>query len=396
MIVSTSPPCSLRVAVVSDFLEERWHSMDLVAHMLLTSLQQYPGTPMSAAGVRPPMRLRFSRLPVLGRGRTARNADRLINRFADYPRYLRSQLSRFDLFHIVDHSYAHLVHTLPPQRTVVTCHDLDAFQCILDTASDPRSALFQAMTHRILDGLQRAARVVCVSRATRNELLAYRLVSPDRLRVVPNCIHPAYSPDDEPAGRAVIDSLLGPPEPANPELLHVGSTIPRKRIDVLLRVFAEVRKSHRRVRLIQVGGPFTQSQQELAGQLGLTADALIVAPTLDVQALAAVYRRAALLLVPSEREGFGLPVAEAMACATPVVASDIPALREAGGAAGSYCPVADCAAWSRAVIGLLEERAGQPEDWNVRRQRCAAQARQFSPAGYAKAMLGIYNELDTN
>ena len=387
---------SLRIGVVCDFLEERWHSMDLIAHMLLTSLQQYTDTPMSPAGVRPPMRPRFSMLPVLGAGRIARNADRLINRFADYPRYLRSQVGRFDLFHIVDHSYAHLVHTLPPQRTVVTCHDLDTFRCVLDPARDRRSQLFRAMTHRILDGLQRAARVVCVSRATRDELLAYGLVSTDRLHVVHNCVHPAYSRDEDPAGRAVIDSLLGSPKPEHPELLHVGSAIPRKRIDVLLRVFAEIRNSNRRVRLIHVGGPFTPSQQELAGRLGLAADDLIVTPTLDVSALAAIYRRAALLLLPSEREGFGFPVAESMACGTPVLASDIPALREAGGAAGAYCPVADCAAWSQVVIGLLEERACRPEHWEARRQRCTAQALQFSPASYAKAMVGIYNQLDTN
>jgi glycosyltransferase involved in cell wall biosynthesis len=161
-------------------------------------------------------------------------------------------------------------------------------------------------------------------------------------------------------------------------------------------VFAVVRKWNRRVRLIRVGGPFTQSQQELAARLGLPGDAVIVAPPLDVPALAAVYRRASLLLQPSEREGFGLPIAEGMACGTAVLASDIPALREAGGAAASYCPVADCAAWSDAVIALLEERARQPEYWDARRQRCVAQARQFSPSGYARAMVGIYNELDTN
>jgi glycosyltransferase involved in cell wall biosynthesis len=396
MTAPSSLPCSLRVAVVCDFLEEKWYSMDLLAYLLLTSLQQYGDTQLTAAGVRPAMRRRFSMLPVLGGGRIARNADRLINRFSDYPRYLRSQRAMFDLFHIVDHSYAHLVNTLLPLRTVVTCHDVDAFRCILDTERDRRSVLLRAMARRTLDGLQRAARVVCVSHATRDELLAHRLVSPERIRVVRNCVHPAYSPEEDPGGRALVDSLLGPAEPDQPELLHVGSTIPRKRIDVLLRVFAEVRKWNRRVRLIHVGGPLTPSQQELASRLGLTADAVFVAPVLDLPPLAAVYRRAALLLQPSDREGFGLPIAESMACGTPALASDIPALREAGGSAASYCPVADCAAWSRSVIGLLEERAAQPESWNVRRLRCLAQARQFNPAAYAEAMVSIYNELDGN
>ena len=76
-------------------------------------------------------------------------------------------------------------------------------------------------------------------------------------------------------------------------------------------------------------------------------DAIVVLPALDRSTLAAVYRRCALLLMPSEREGFGLPVLEALACGTPVVASDAPALREVGGYAAAYCPVDDLEAWHR-------------------------------------------------
>ena len=62
--------------------------------------------------------------------------------------------------------------------------------------------------------------------------------------------------------------------------------------------------------------------------------------------LAAVYRRAALVLQPSEAEGFGLPVAEALACGTPVLASDLAVLREVGGEAAVYRAVGDVPAWS--------------------------------------------------
>ena len=79
--------------------------------------------------------------------------------------------------------------------------------------------------------------------------------------------------------------------------------------------------------------------KELARQarsLGL-ADAILTLPYFDPRShrdratLAAIYRRASLVLVPSEAEGFGLPVAEALACGVPLLASDIPVLREVGG-----------------------------------------------------------------
>ena len=84
---------------------------------------------------------------------------------------------------------------------------------------------------------------------------------------------------------------------------------------------------------------------------------IIVLPFLERRVLAAVYRRAAVVLQPSDREGFGLPVAEAMACGTPVVASDLPPLREVGGAMASYCPVGDVEAWTSTVSELLDERS---------------------------------------
>ena len=109
----------IRVGVICDFREEGWHSMDLVADMLLDTLPAVsPGT-IAATRLQPAMRQRFRRLPLLGRHRRAPLADRIAGRFYDYPRWLRSRVNDFDIFHIVDHSYAHLVHYLPAAKTLV-------------------------------------------------------------------------------------------------------------------------------------------------------------------------------------------------------------------------------------------------------------------------------------
>ncbi|MEP7273329.1 MAG: glycosyltransferase, partial [Acidobacteriota bacterium] len=146
--------------------------------------------------------------------------------------------------------------------------------------------------------------------------------------------------------------------------------------------------------LIRVGGPFTQGQNELVQALKL-GDAVQVLPFLSRKALAAVYRRASLALQPSEREGFGLPVVEAMACGTNVVASDIDSLREAGGEAATYCPVGEVAHWSDAVVQLLGERKRDPAAWEQRRIRGLAQATRFSWSEHARKVVAVYETLLT-
>ena len=91
----------------------------------------------------------------------------------------------------------------------------------------------------------------------------------------------------------------------------------------------------------------------LARRLGVE-DRLKVLPCVDGGELVTLYQTAAALLQPSSYEGFGLPVAEAMACGCPVLASDLATLREVIGRGGMLLPVNDVAAFSRAIARLAE------------------------------------------
>lgn len=379
-----------RVAVVCDYREENWPSMDLVADMLLDNLQRDHRGVIEATRLAPLMHRRFTGSDTQ-RGERFK-VDRLLNRFWDYPRFLRCRRADFDLFHIIDHSYAQLIHELPPERTVITCHDLDTFRCLLSGTIERRSMLFRKMTRRIMTGLSKAARVVCVSTSTRDELVAHGLVTPERAVVVHNGVHPSCSPEADVLADSEASRLLGSAHAEDLELLHVGSTIPRKRIDVLLEVFATVRKDFPGARLIRVGHELTPEQMKLTEQLDI-AGAIVSLQHLDRDVLAAVYRRAAILLQPSEREGFGLPVVEALACGTPVIASDLPVLREVGGDAALYCPVGNLSSWTESITQLLVERAEQPQQWAGRRAAAIRQAAKFSWADYASKIVAVYQQL---
>ena len=377
--VSNPPP--LRVAIVCDLLEERWPSMDLVADELQRTLPSVSAPRVTPTRLRPAMPAWPATIARLSGIRAAQNANRYLDRHLRYPRWLRKHATGFDAYHVVDHTYAHLVHELPADCTIVTCHDVDAFRCLFDPAGEPRSPLFRRMAERVLRGLQRAAIVSCDSVATRDALVQHGLRS-HRLEVVPLGVHPAFTP-----GPAA--SVGSPQEIA---LLHVGSTIPRKRIDVLLRVFARVRAAWPSAQLVRVGGAFTAEQDALARSLGVD-DAIRVTPSLSHADLADVYRRATLVLLPSDREGFGLPVVESMACGTPVVASDLPVLREVGGGVASYAPVGDIDACADTVDRLLRERAQDPSHWSVRRAAGLAQSSAFSWERCAARMAGLYAEV---
>jgi glycosyltransferase involved in cell wall biosynthesis len=77
-------------------------------------------------------------------------------------------------------------------------------------------------------------------------------------------------------------------------------------------------------------------------------------------ALAELYRRATVVAVPSAAEGFGLPVAEALACGSVVLASDLPSLREVGGDAAVYCAVGDVPAWASTLGAVLDGTLAVP------------------------------------
>jgi glycosyltransferase involved in cell wall biosynthesis len=378
----------LKVAICPDFREEGWPSMDRVADALAAHLAREQAGRIQADVIAPAFRRRASRMLA---GKVPFNVDRGLNRLWDYPRHAESIASAYDVFHIVDHSYSQLVHRLPAGRAVVTCHDLDTFRSILEPERERRSDAFKAMARHILRGMQLAACVTCDTGAIRDELLARGIVESDRLVVVPAGVDPVFSPEPDVERDREAARLIGADEHAI-VLLHVGSTAPRKRIDTLLRTFAAVRAANPRVHLVRAGGPFTAEQQLLADELTRTRSVTVL-PRLDDRQLAAVYRRAALLLMPSEREGFGLPVVEAMACGTPVLASDIPALREVGAPAARFAPVADVGAWADATMALLEEQETAPERWKDRRHRAIATAGRFSWPAFAATMARIYEDV---
>ena len=265
--------------------------------------------------------------------------------------------------------------------TVATVHDL-AFRRLPWTVQEETRAALDARFHHTL---ARAGAVITVSHAVRAELLATESIGPGRV----TAIH--HGPGHL-AGQAGGAPPAGVPERY---LLHVGTIEPRKNIDLLLQVWET-----------WVAEDPSAPALLLCGRWGWKSDALrerfdraVAAGWLhhpgyvDDRTLAALYRQALAVVCPSRYEGFGLPLVEAMAAGTPVVASDIPVFREVAGEAAVFAPLDDAAAWRRALVAVAHDAALRGDlrasglqragafDWSVAAERTRAVLEQAARDG---------------
>jgi D-inositol-3-phosphate glycosyltransferase len=156
----------------------------------------------------------------------------------------------------------------------------------------------------------------------------------------------------------------GPDGPRSSELLFAGRLQPLKGPDVAVRILAEVRRQRPDVTLRIIGGESgtngaatsVEGLRALARELDVE-DAVTFEPALVQEELAQRLRSAAVVLVPSRSETFGLIALEAQACGTPVVAARVPGLEVVVGDGGTLVDGHDPVDHARAVLALLDDPA---------------------------------------
>lgn len=193
----------------------------------------------------------------------------------------------------------------------------------------------------------RARRIVTDSSAVAREMAAEGLAGPERVRVIP--LGPGL-----PLGPAGPDDR--PPRDLPPGYaLSVGTLEPRKNLETLLRAWRLLRRRLGHAPPLVLCGGYGWKTESLRGEVEAAAAEgwLHHLGYATEEELAACYRHARLFVFPSRYEGFGLPVLEAMTASVPVVASDLPVLRELAAEAALYAPPLDPAAWADRVEELL-------------------------------------------
>ena len=222
--------------------------------------------------------------------------------------------------------------------------------------------------------LRRGAHVLAVSAAMAAEISAEYGVPADRVTVAHHGVDPAWAterPLDD-AGRA----RLGLPDRY---VLFMGNLEPRKNLGTLVRAHAAARREDPEVpRLVLVGPAGWGDRWQ-----GSPPDPRDVVTTgyLPQDELRAVVAGADAVCMPSHYEGFGLPVLEALASGRPVLASDIPALREVAGGLARLLPPEDPDAWSDALLHL----DGVPGTDDARRAHAAGFTWRRSAEAHVRA-----------
>ena len=268
----------IELTVLFDPREEDWRSMDLVGDMLVERWSRETDE-VRVVSVHPEMP-RVARRMMGSTSSRAFNADRMITRLVAYPAKARRIARSEGFFHIVDHSYAQLVHALPRARTGVYCHDLDAFRLNLEGTSDSRAlptartVAVRALGRLALEGVRRAAVVFHSTFVVRDALLRHGVVPEARL------VHAPYGVASEFVGAFEQEEPLPELLRGVPYVLHVGSGIARKRLDVLFDVCARSRRRWPELRLVQQGAELSPSHRAQLRELGLE-HVVIQLPKLD-------------------------------------------------------------------------------------------------------------------
>jgi glycosyltransferase involved in cell wall biosynthesis len=297
--------------------------------------------------------------------------------------FRRPRLVRPRRLNTVDVVHAPSV-AVPPKSSaplVVTAHD--AAPILFPETYPRRGRRFHAQG--LAAAAKRADLVITVSHAAADELASHTAIRRELIRVVPNGV------DLEIAGDDAVDAVRRQYELGNtPYVFWVGSLEPRKNVGLLVDAFARWASHTDLPHLLVLAGPagWVEDQASVLAPARRLGDRVRTIGRVGDPALSALYRGADLFAFPSRHEGFGIPVLEAMAQETPVLAADIAALREVASGAAVLRSPDDPEAWVAALDNLLHDDAEQSRLSKAGRER----AQGYSWTRCAEETRAVYRE----
>lgn len=374
----------MKIVLVGNYAQDRQESMLRFAAVLESGLAR---AGVAVEMIRPE--------PLFGRLRPSAGGFGkwlgYIDKFVVFPFVLRKKIAnrRDVVVHICDHSNAPYTRHLRRVPHIVTCNDLLAIRSALgEFPQNPTGWTGRMLQRWIANGLRRANRIACISGATRRDLLRVLRIGGRRATVIHMGQNHPYRPMPRDEAAMRLEKLRAG-LPSRRFILHVGGNQFYKNRLGVLRIHARLRAMRSDAPALVLVGP------PVAGEMkALLAEDVIVLSDVGNENLCALYSAAELLLFPSIAEGFGWPIAEAMACGCRVVTTGGAPMTEVGGDAAIYLnPVDESECWTghaaASVSQTLDQDAGR-RDALIRAG--LEQARKFATDGMIEKYLILYRE----
>ncbi len=254
-------------------------------------------------------------------------------------------------------------------KIVITVHDLiherfPHFYRATDRTPQRRKA-----------AIDRADHIICPSASTRNDLQEFYKVSDDRVSVIPHGCRRL------PSARTIERNT------GDPFILYVGHRGLYKNFHNLLRAFAAVQQQHANLLLVCFGGKaFSSAERDSIRGMGVSGRIFQLMGSDHV--LAELYEKSAALVYPSQYEGFGMPILEAMAWGCPVACSNVSSLPEVGGDSAIYFDPDDVESIRESILEIL-----RPERQRELRARGLEHAARFTWTVCARRTEELYRRM---
>ena len=250
---------------------------------------------------------------------------------------------------------AHVLPALPPRRAVVTLHDL-GYEHIPE-AHPAASRLYLRLSTRW--SARAATQLIAISEATRRDLVRWTGVSAAKITVVYHGVDERFKPvaPELSAAAAARYGLRGP------YLLFLSTIQPRKNLVGLIDAYAQARAEHPDLPALALGGKpgwLTAEIERRAADLGVAEHVRFLGYVADADVVP-LLSGAAIYLLPSLYEGFGMTILEAMACGAPVITSNVSSLPEVAGDAALLVEPRDIGGLAGAIGALWRDPARRAE-----------------------------------
>ena len=281
-------------------------------------------------------------------------------------RYSLYKIRKADVFHPTFYDDYFLEKDMLGRKSLVlTVHDMTAEKYIPNDETIKQK-------HRLI---KRADKVIAISNNTKNDILHYVPVNPDKIHVVYHgisCVNPALT------GERLFD---------RPYVLYVGARYSYKNFRLLVNSFAKIASRFKDLILVCTGSPFNVN--ELAYFESLKIIDRVYSRFVSEPELCNLYKYATCFVYPSLYEGFGLPILEAFTLNCPVLAANTSCFPEVGGDAIYYFDPLSEDSLIDAMIHILED--SQLREFFI--SKAKIRVRNFSWDKTAKEMACIYKEL---